>query len=140
MDIHSGRIYRIINAKESVSCVDVAGEHNESIIGNTLNDDLSQRWLFEATPTGWILKSVGANKFLGYASVSDGSLVIGTDEPQKWDIWPDDEYCYRYRLYVHGTKYNWDLANYGSSTPGTPISLWPRWDGLHQLWCIEEVK
>lgn len=35
-----------------------------------------------------------------------------------------------YSLFIHGTKLNIDLANYGNSTPGTPVELWSKWNGL----------
>lgn len=40
-------------------------------------------------------------------------------------------------IFVPFTNYNIDLYNHGDPTPGTPITLWWTWEGLHQTWKIE---
>jgi hypothetical protein len=142
-----------------------------TVIGNAINDGNSQRvslcfffiiilnkhtqWLFEDTGLGWTLKSVGTGKYIGRMGVGDSLLAMACDEPVTWDVWPDEQFCYKYRyvtqflrkahqpnvyifrIFVHGTKFNLDLSNHGNATPGTPIALWARWHGLNQLWSIE---
>jgi hypothetical protein len=42
-----------------------------------------------------------------------------------------------HRIFVPSTNYNLDLFNHGDPTPGTPITLWWTWAGIHQTWKIE---
>ena len=41
------------------------------------------------------------------------------------------------RIFVHGTHFNWDLYGDGNPAPGTPITLWYAWSGIHQTWQFE---
>lgn len=40
-------------------------------------------------------------------------------------------------VFVPNTTYNFDLWNYGDPVPGDPITLWAKWNGLHQTWRFE---
>ena len=45
----------------------------------------------------------------------------------------------RDRLFVPNTHYNLDLSDHGNSNPGTPVTLWKKWEGgTNQTWRFEE--
>lgn len=41
------------------------------------------------------------------------------------------------RIFVPNTTFNIDLYGNGDATPGTPITLWYKWAGIHQTWRFE---
>ena len=45
----------------------------------------------------------------------------------------------RRRLYLANTDYNIDLSDHGNPNPGTPVTLWKKWEGgTNQTWRFEE--
>ena len=43
------------------------------------------------------------------------------------------------RLFVPNTNFNLDLSKSGDPTPGTPVTLWGKWEGgTNQTWRFEE--
>lgn len=50
--------------------------------------------------------------------------------------------CNDVRIYIpgHPTPINIDLSDHGNPNPGTPVSIWGKWEGLHQQWIFEEGK
>ena len=45
----------------------------------------------------------------------------------------------RRRLYLANTDYNIDLSDHGNPNPGTPVTLWGKWEGgTNQTWRFEE--
>lgn len=43
------------------------------------------------------------------------------------------------RVFAPFTVYNLDLWNYGDPVPGDPITLWGKWNGVHQTWKFVQV-
>ena len=45
----------------------------------------------------------------------------------------------RARLFVPNTRFNLDLSDHGSATPGTHVVVWSKWHpGKNQTWRFEE--
>ena len=45
----------------------------------------------------------------------------------------------RIRLFVPNTRFNLDLSDHGSATPGTHVVVWSKWHpGKNQTWRFEE--
>ena len=43
------------------------------------------------------------------------------------------------RVFLAGTKYCLDLSDHGNPNPGTPVTLWGKWEGgTNQTWRFEE--
>jgi len=42
-----------------------------------------------------------------------------------------------YRIFAPSTQFNFDLYGHGDPTPGTPITTWYKWSGIHQTWRFE---
>ncbi|KAI6140110.1 hypothetical protein BKA82DRAFT_4215800 [Pisolithus tinctorius] len=51
----------------------------------------------------------------------------------------DDHGSWHARLFVPGTNQNVNLSDHGNATPGTPVTLWGKWNGNNQLWHIESI-
>ena len=43
-------------------------------------------------------------------------------------------------IFYPGTRQNVDLSDNGNATPGTPVTLWSEWQGLNQVWRLEETN
>jgi len=135
----SGGTYYITNAKGG-TVIDLSGTDNHSIIGWPYHNGLNQQWkLTWVGAIGWTFQNVATNLYLGVQSgtLTNGTLLVGVNQPTGWDIWHDSVDPTTYRIFVPGAKppgLNLDLANYGVSTPGDPIQLWEQWSGNHQTW------
>ena len=43
------------------------------------------------------------------------------------------------RVFLAGTQYCLDLSDHGNPNPGTPVTLWKKWEGgTNQTWRFEE--
>ena len=43
-------------------------------------------------------------------------------------------------IQVPDTPFNVDLSNHGDATPGTPVELWGKWQGVNQTWKFQKGK
>jgi len=142
-NIQSGGNYTITNVKAAGLAVDISAADNTSIIGYPYHGGSNQKWTFAWISGGWTIKSVGLDKYIGLAggaAAANGTKLAAVTSPVPWDIWFDTANATTYRFFVHGTTQNWDLSNYGNSTPGTPVQTWDRWAGLHQTWIITTIS
>jgi len=106
MSIGSGQRYKIINLLTELA-VDLNCANNKSIIGYNFHGGENQQvttfatsitcashnhdtlqWILEKQVNGqWTIQSVRAQKYLGFETTPDnGTLLVGLDEPQLWDI------------------------------------------------------
>jgi hypothetical protein len=46
---------------------------------------------------------------------------------------------YATRIFVPNDPFNFDLAEHGSSVPGTKVQLWSKTTGQNQTWNIEQL-
>ncbi|KAJ7771160.1 ricin B-like lectin [Mycena maculata] len=131
---------RIINAK-SGTAMDLSGGDNKYIIGYPYHDGTNQHWTLTWTGNSWTFRSESSGLYLGLAGApADGTRLIAMPTPVEFDIWHDEQDPANYRIFVPNTNFNFDLYGDGDSTPGTPITLWYKWAGIHQTWSFERGK
>ncbi|KAJ7437864.1 ricin B-like lectin [Mycena galericulata] len=137
--VQSGGTYRILNAKAETA-MDLSGGDNKSIIGYPYHNGENQHWTLTWTGDSWTFRSASSGLYLGLdGPPADGTHLVATSTPFQFDIWHDEKNTQNYRIFVPNTSYNFDLYGDGDSTPGTPITLWYRWAGIHQTWSFERV-
>jgi len=103
------------------------------------HDGANQRWKMNWTSGGWTFQSAGLGLFIGLSgTAANGTKLEAVSTATPWDIWPDSVNSSNYRIFVHNTIQNWDLADFGNATPGTPVQTWARWPGTHQTWSFTE--
>ncbi|KAI9448742.1 ricin B-like lectin [Lactarius psammicola] len=91
MSIKSGQCYKITNEHTKL-VIDLsrADSDHKSIIGWIFHGGENQKWITEKQVNGqWTIRSVcaSAQKYLGVEKTLDnGTLLVGRDEPQFWDI------------------------------------------------------
>ena len=127
---------------------------------NRVSSISPSQWTFEWTSGAWAIKSAGLGTYIGLSgTAANGTSLAAVSSPVTWDIWFDSVTPSNYRfvkmpllfsydereltvavaphrLFVHNTTQNWDLADFGNSTPGTHVQTWARWSGVHQTWSI----
>ncbi|KAI0029062.1 carbohydrate-binding module family 13 protein [Vararia minispora EC-137] len=136
--VENGQIYTIVNVKGGTAC-DLSGGDNTSVIGYDLQGGDNQKWIFEERNGGYAIRNKRAGKYLGVSGnhVNGTSVIaVETDSPQIWEVHPDNNGSVRYVIFCQGQEFNLDLSDHGNPTPGTPISIWGKWDGENQLWKI----
>jgi len=141
-NIEPGR-YKITNRKGGTA-LDLSGGDNKSIIGFEAHGQQNQQWDI-SEPDGednQTIQSVSSGKFLTLdaGSPGDGVHIIAGDEPRKWAIRHNGDDHAHWRVFYPGTSFNFDLADHGSATFGTPIQLWGCWEGENQQWIFEKVN
>ncbi|GLB42714.1 putative carbohydrate-binding module family 13 protein [Lyophyllum shimeji] len=137
--VQSGFTYRITNAK-SGTVMDLSGLDNKTVIGYPNFNTNNQQWALQWTNIGWTFRSVSSGLYLGIdGPLADGTRLVAKPEPFGWHIWHDEVDSSTYRIFVPNTTLNVDLNNHGSTVPGTAITLWYRWLGIHQTWRFERV-
>jgi len=134
--IQSGMTYKITNFA-SGTVVDLSAADNTTIMGYPDHDGLNQHWKFQWTNLGWTIQNAAVGTYVGLnGPAANGTDLVAVASAVGWDIWPDSVNPAAYRFFVHGTKENWDLTDFGNSTPGTPVQLWQKWSGSHQTWLV----
>ncbi|KAK0468610.1 ricin B lectin domain-containing protein [Armillaria novae-zelandiae] len=137
MSVDSGSTYKIRNAK-SGTILDLSGVDNTAIIGYPDHNGANQQWVLTWTGRSWTFRSVSSNQYLGLeGSAGNGTKLLAVAQPFEWHIWHDETDQTTFRVFAPNTTYNFDLWNYGDPVPGDPITLWTKWDGLHQTWRFE---
>jgi len=137
--VQSGFTYSITNAKAG-TVMDLSGLDNKTVIGYTNHNTTNQQWKLQWTNIGWTFQSVGNGLYLGIEGAkADGTRLVATTTPFGWHIWHDEVDPSTYRIFVPNTTLNVDLNNKGSTVPGTAITLWYRWAGIHQTWRFARV-
>jgi len=134
--IVTNKVYKITNVKAG-TVVDLSAGDNKTIIGYPDHDGPNQKWKFIWTDGAWAIQSAAVGTYIGLdGAAANGTNLVAVSNPVTWDIWFDALDTTTYRICVHDTVQNWDLAGYGNSTPGTHVQTWTRWKGLHQTWTI----
>ncbi|KAF9467502.1 carbohydrate-binding module family 13 protein [Collybia nuda] len=140
-ELEAGKTYKITNVKAGTA-LDLSGTDNSSVIGWTSHDGANQKWLLGRIGNQWTFRNVGNGRYLGLSGhPNDGTPLVAVDDFFKWDIYRDDNDGNVYRIFVpdHPTPINVDLSDHGNANPGTPITLWGKWEGKHQTWRFQEV-
>lgn len=113
------------------------------------------------TGKAWTFKSGSTGLFLAVnGTAADGTKLVPSATPFEWHIWradndPNTFRCVTFlrtmrplhsfidvafrRIFVPFTHQNLDLFNQGDPTPGTLITTWWTWEGVHQTWKFTQV-
>ncbi|TFK61281.1 ricin B-like lectin [Pluteus cervinus] len=138
--LQNGVTYVITNVK-SRTVLDLSAGDNRSVIGWPRHNGPNQRWTLVWAGNGWNIRSLSSGLFLNIdGSPENGTRLVATSAPILWHIWADQKDPTTHRIFIPNTYYNLDLYNYGDPTPGTPVTLWWTWEGLHQTWKFEQMK
>ncbi|KAG2357979.1 carbohydrate-binding module family 13 protein [Suillus spraguei] len=140
--IQNQHTYILKNCKGG-TVMDLSGGNNYSIIGYHDKNGLNQAWTFQNNGDHWVIKSAGADKYLGIegsvGDAGDGTKVVAVSSPAKWDIQDSDvQGAQGIRILVHGKRFSVDLSDNGNATDGTGVQLWSRWQGANQIWAPTE--
>ncbi|KAF8968472.1 ricin B-like lectin [Flammula alnicola] len=132
--VNSGSTYVITNVKAGTA-MDLSAGDNTSVIGWPVHGAANQQWTMNWTGKAWTFKSGSTGQYLSIVgSPADGTRVVAAAESFEWHIWRADSDTNTFRIFVPFTHQNLDLYAGGNTTPGTPITLWYTWNGLHQTW------
>ncbi|KAJ3504355.1 hypothetical protein NLJ89_g7975 [Agrocybe chaxingu] len=124
MGIEAGARYVITNVKGGTA-IDLDGTNNRDIIGYPKHGGPNQQWEAVQADGGWQLKNARSGTYISFeGSHHDGTKLISSSEPCKWNIVPDEKNGNAFRVFVPNTRMNFDLSNHGDSKPCTPVSLW----------------
>ncbi|KAI6127663.1 carbohydrate-binding module family 13 protein, partial [Pisolithus croceorrhizus] len=137
--IQSGGIYALTNVKAQNSCLDLSGGDNYSIIGYRYHSGHNQAWIFERQYNGnYLIKSVGSKLYLNIeGEPRNGARVVAKSTRFEWRVEDQPGFRQAIRLFVPGTNQNVDLSDHGNPVPGTPVTVWEKWHGEHQVWRVE---
>ncbi|KAJ7223909.1 ricin B-like lectin [Mycena rebaudengoi] len=137
--VQSGLTYRIINAK-SGTAIDLSAADNRSIIGYPYHNTPNQHWTLTWVGDGWTFHSVASGLYINIARApADGTVLVASSTPYKFHIWHDEVHPLNYRIFVPQTSFNFGMYGNGDPTPGTLVTLWAKWRGIHQTWRFERV-
>jgi hypothetical protein len=137
--VNSGSTYVIQNVK-SGTVMDLSAFDNTTVIGWPANGGKNQQWTMGWTGKAWTFKSGSTGLFLAVSgTAADGAKLVSSSTPFEWHIWRADNDPNTFRVFVPFTHQNIDLFNQGDPTPGTPITTWWTWEGLHQTWKFTQV-
>ena len=46
---------------------------------------------------------------------------------------------FSFSIFVPNSNFNVDLSDHGNANPGTPVTLWEKWEGENQVWRFEQA-
>ncbi|KAH9914390.1 ricin B-like lectin [Epithele typhae] len=141
-NVRDGQTYKLTNAKGG-TVVDLSGQDRGApITGYNFNGGANQKWTLEHSDSEhWRLKNQATGLFVGLDKdqPENGRKLIATDRAAEWQLRADKKDPNNVRLFLKDTQYCLDLSDNGNKQPGTPITLWKKWDeGMNQAWMIEE--
>ncbi|KIJ35590.1 carbohydrate-binding module family 13 protein [Sphaerobolus stellatus SS14] len=134
--------YNIINAK-SGTALDLNDSEIDPIAGHPSHGGESQKWCLEQIfASQWTIRNVQSGGYLRVEGNEDGTSVTLSDVPFGWDIKPEQADPNEVRIYIPDTStpINVDLADFGSTTSGTPVVIFKKWDGKNQIWRLQQVE
>ncbi|KAG2357977.1 hypothetical protein BDR07DRAFT_1612178 [Suillus spraguei] len=112
--IQNQHTYTFKNCKGG-TVMDLSGGDNYSIIGYHDDNGPNQAWTFQNNGDHWVIKSAGADKYLGIEGdvdgAADGAKVVAVSSPAKWDINDSDvQGVQGIRILLHGKQFSVDLS------------------------------
>ena len=150
--------YEITNAK-SHTVVDLSGSDNKNIIGYTPNNGANQRWrLRNVGGDYYTVQSVATNTYITFeGEPENGRRLTAGEDAQRWRVEVANASIHSYRCVRHskssrhcadtdfrlsypGTRFTFDLSDYGNANDGTAITLWEQSDGNHQTWLFRPCE
>ncbi|KAH9850962.1 ricin B-like lectin [Lenzites betulinus] len=142
MSLADGKTYKIINAKGGTVLDLSGGQDHSPITGYQWHGGDNQKWQLEQRGDSYVLKNAATGLYLGYdGEQKNFTPIIASQNPASWHIRPDDKDPSTFVLLLEGTNYSLDLSDHGNPNPGTPVTLWEKWEGgANQTWRFEEAK
>ncbi|KAI0821755.1 ricin B-like lectin [Trametes gibbosa] len=141
MSLQAGKTYKITNAKGGTVLDLSGGQDHSPITGYQWNGGANQKWQLEQCGDSCTLKNETTGLYHGYdGEHKDFTPIIASQNPARWHIRPDAKDPSTFVLLLEGTNLSLDLSDHGNATPGTPVTLWQKWEGgLNQTWRFEEA-
>ncbi|KAI0668230.1 hypothetical protein C8Q78DRAFT_980638 [Trametes maxima] len=129
--------YVLLNAR-SGTAVDMSGMDNKTLIGYPMHGGPNQQWEFIPSGYGYVIRCVrrsAAGDPL-YLTTEDGlrddAAIVASPYPVTWDVEQTEDGI---KISWPNTDFVFDLADWGSATPGTKIQLMHfKPDQPGQLW------
>ncbi|RPD54586.1 ricin B-like lectin [Lentinus tigrinus ALCF2SS1-7] len=140
MSVQAGKAYKITNAKAG-TVIDLSGGQDHSpITGYAYSGGTNQNWELEDANGHYNLKNAATGLYIGFdGEPSNGTPIIASSQPCEWEVKPDHSNPEVFRVFLAGTQYCLDLSDHGNPNPGTPVTLWKKWEGgTNQTWRFEE--
>ncbi|KAG6832874.1 hypothetical protein H0H93_013450 [Arthromyces matolae] len=133
--LEEGAVYTIVNVKSN-TILDLShdgvtihgweptGAENQK--ADKADAMFAIQWELLSNANFWTLRNVATGQFLGRGDdeIVDNVPVTAGDNPEIWDIRPDEDDLSVFRLFVPGTNFVVDLSDFGNPDNGTPIALW----------------
>ncbi|KAF8151501.1 ricin B-like lectin [Crassisporium funariophilum] len=133
-NVDGGATYVITNVKAGTA-LDLSAGDQRTVTGWPVNGGTNQKWTTEWTGKSWTFRSGSTGKYLGIEGTpANGLSIVAVAAPFEWHIWRDEADQNTFRIFVPFTRQNLDLFGNGRTAPGTPITLWAKWAGVHQTW------
>jgi hypothetical protein len=143
MSIKSGRRYKFTNEENGLA-LDLYESLDNSIIGSDFHGAANQQWITEQQDDGqWTIQSVSGQKYIGFENTpKDGTVLVGLNKPQLWDIeiLPDseDHDNLSVKLWIRDTLL---VVEFPKEREGVVrLELWAARDGKNQVWVVEEYS
>ncbi|TFK90709.1 carbohydrate-binding module family 13 protein [Polyporus arcularius HHB13444] len=141
MSVQAGKAYKITNAKAGTVIDLSGGQESSPLTGYAYHGADNQKWELEDANGKYHLKNVATGLYVGFdGEPNNGTPVVASSRPFEWEVRPDDHNPEVLRVFVAGTQYCLDLSDHGNPNPGTPVTLWKKWEGgTNQTWRFEEA-
>ncbi|OSC96458.1 carbohydrate-binding module family 13 protein [Trametes coccinea BRFM310] len=117
--------YVLLNAR-SGTAVDMSGADNKTLIGYPMHGGPNQQWEFLPSGHGYIIRCVRRSKdghplyLTTDGGVHEHAAIVASPYPVSWNVEQTEEGI---RISWPNTDLVFDLADWGSKTPGTKIEL-----------------
>ncbi|KAI0631469.1 ricin B-like lectin [Trametes polyzona] len=141
MSLQGGKTYKITNAKGGTVLDLSGGQENSPITGYQWHGGANQRWTLEEANGTYHFRNAATGLYIGFdGEPKNFTPIIAASKAASWEIKPDHQDPSVFRVYLKGTDYVLDLSDHGNPNPGTPVTLWKKWEGgTNQTWRFEEA-
>ncbi|KAI0660211.1 ricin B-like lectin [Cubamyces menziesii] len=141
MSLEGGQVYKITNAKGGTVLDLSGGQEHSPITGYAWHGGANQRWTLEQHGDAYRFKNAATGLFIDVdGEPKNFAPIIASTKWSDWEIRPDHHDPSTFRVFLKGTEYCLDLSDHGNPNPGTPVTLWKKWEGgTNQTWRFEEA-
>ncbi|KAG2128588.1 hypothetical protein DEU56DRAFT_508231 [Suillus clintonianus] len=118
-------IYKFIN-RQSGTAMDLPKHDYASVVGSPPCDDSTQKWEIASLGSGYTIRNIQTGTYLSVKGLHRSVAVFAGHFPTAWQITTvkaDAENTEMIEIRWPHTAFIFDLANYGSSAPGTKVQL-----------------
>ncbi|KAI0668246.1 ricin B-like lectin [Trametes maxima] len=139
MSLQAGQTYKITNVKGGTVLDLSGGQDHSPITGYQYHGGENQRWVLEHHGDAYRFRNAATGLFINVnGEPKNFAPIIACTSWAEWEIKPDHQDPSVFRAYLKGTDYVLDLSDHGNPTPGTPVTLWKKWEGgSNQTWRFE---